>query len=502
MIRSTSYFSALQFADELAQSGIYISPVAESVLSALVEASASTMTVKTTELPAVLTNGSTHWGNSLILDAGTRAWQVENATGDHEESSVHSKTLAAMADDIGPYVLSHLSYARNTVKPKVVELAQAMEHYLEVTKTADPSSEFEIIQACIPEILQDESFLAGGLENYTGNYKDPKWPSFKITLPDHDDFFKVATRLGNDRLSALFDKFINSFGGIKFVKECVYQSLPVEKVAAPYNKNADIYYVAMSPYRSMAVGLINYVVGNYLLNNVASSTAKSLTDYKFALRDVIDFNGSIVMKGVRTLKRLESTNTLVVEMVISEKKITVCKGVYKQLLEQGGCPEMLLGMLARGQAVFNLTAVSEQREALLTSWNAYLSMAQSDLRAAAKKNFYSFIQSKALSDLEELDDAELEFFGNKANAIASIEENINKQLDHLGHRLMDDIYHTALHVVAKGRYYYTSAYGILNEMAEAAKINPEIDPREAGLVSAIIYFTEYLFAQTSHNRIT
>ena len=93
---------------------------------------------------------------------------------------------------------------------------------------------------------------------------------------------------------------------------------------------------------------------------------------------------------------------------------------------------------------------------------------------------------------------EAEYKEGKSGINAKILTLVKQELDCLGDCAMDDIYGTALLLIAKCRFFYTSSYLMLKEMADVAKENPAIDQREAALLgAAIAYLATYFVDQTS-----
>ena len=112
-----------------------------------------------------------------------------------------------------------------------------------------------------------------------------------------------------------------------------------------------------------------------------------------------------------------------------------------------------------------------------------------------QKRFTNFALSTALLDLENQSGMEAEYCAGKPGIKDALVRRIRAVFEELEHCAMEDVSYTALAVIAKGRFYYTSAFDILNEMREVAKINPDADPREAALLSTISYVTNYLQEQ-------
>jgi len=122
-------------------------------------------------------------------------------------------------------------------------------------------------------------------------------------------------------------------------------------------------------------------------------------------------------------------------------------------------------------------------------------LAQADIKAELRKRFGSFVEAEALAGLDEQSEMEKEYFVGKSGLKDKIALRIKSELECLGNGALDNVYETSLRLIAKCRFFYTSAYQILDEMSEVAKSNPDIDPREAALLSAITYLAYYYDAQ-------
>jgi hypothetical protein len=60
---------------------------------------------------------------------------------------------------------------------------------------------------------------------------------------------------------------------------------------------------------------------------------------------------------------------------------------------------------------------------------------------------------------------------------------------------LDLIGELSLNLMARCRFYFTAGYQILSGIEQASKISTNLDPREAALVSAINYVTDFLIDQ-------
>lgn len=500
MIRENTYLNAVNTAQALSERGIHLTTRPASLLGELLDLSASPFAVKTTDAPRILANSGAVSSN-LLLAPEERAAAVAATTGDYPDPSQHSLKLMALAEDLAPQITAHISFARNTVLPLVLDLANKLDHYLTTARPTDPSSLFEIEQRGIPALALDESFTANGLENYTS--VDVAWPGYFESLPatTDDTFFHELVNLGNERLNGLLKDWLGLKGldlikGVYYSNFCRYNDVPPEYAKrfgefSLGNLNKGV----VNAYTMLDVALALYIVATKLFENVQPAEGLSLTEYKTKLRGYIDFAGCAAVKAIRTIQRQLQNKVLVSEANVSLKKIVVNRAVYQEWLQTGGTPEVLFGMLASGEVLYAASAITEAKERLLRAWQSFSMLAAANVKTELYTRYVSYIENEFLTSLEAFTESEKAYAAEFPSVKAKIVLLAKQELMHLHHRVMDDPHHVALHLVAKARFYYTSAYTILNQMAVVQKENPDIDPREAALLSTINYIVEYFDEQ-------
>jgi len=501
MIKKNTYLNAVPTATELADKKIFLSASPSSVLGELLNLSASYVMPANTELPRILANPGAGQSTTLLLDEEFRATDVECNTGDYETQSLHSLKMMALADDIAPLVQAHISHARNVVKPLVMELTAKLEHFVQVAKPNDPSALFEIEKRGLPELVLDESFMSDGISSYDGMDFEFEGISFSLEVPSGEEFYSSLTRLANDRLDALVNKWLRSLPA-DFIRGVYLYNFTNTAEATATTLKPEKYYrfnsygVSRNPYDRLNLALAGYLLGTRFLLEVQPTQSVTLVAYKTAMRNVVDYSACEIIKAARTIQRQIDSGILVSEASPFDKRIVVNASIYEKWIEAGGCPEALLGMLVSGQVSYDVSAVNEMKDSLVRQWQAYVMFSQSTVKNELFTRFKDYAVSEVIAGLSDLTPGELEYSSGRVDFRNKIAREALAQVDHLSHRLMDDLEHTALHLVAKGRFYYTSAYQILNEMKEVAKQNPDIDPREAALLSAVTYVADYFETQT------
>ena len=501
MIQRNSYLNAVQTAKNLEDRKIALSASQSSVLGELMDLSCSvTTTVANTTLARTVTANTS--ANAIrVTTPEDRACEVGYTTGNHDGPSQHSLKVQALADEIAPFVASHISFARNVVAPLVDGYANKLAKFMETARPLDPVSMFDIRQKEIPEILLDESFMAGGLEQYA-NIDATHIPFPKAIEGGADDaFYASLSNVGNERQNALVGKWLatlppNFIRNLYLDTFVIYEETSPERGAGEYLGE----YIGdpgrhNNPYDTIDHALGLYLIATRLMATVQSVKGMSLIAYKQKMRLVMDYTGAMVMRGLKAAIRQVSQNVLVSEAIISKRQVTVNAPVYQKWLAEGGCPEAILGMLASGNIQYNVAGVNEAKETLIRQWNNYVMISQASIKAEMHKRFMEYACAEAILMLNEPVALETEYCQDKPGIKDQIADKIKAELQKHAHNAMDDVRVTALHVIAEARFFYTSAFRILEQMMEVAKTNPNVDPREAALLSTHRYACEYLMAQ-------
>lgn len=498
-INKASYINAANSAIELSEQGIRLGAVGSSPLAELVEASRDYRKEFGTDMPRILTNPAASVFSAASID--DRAQRTESITSNFSELSPQSALLEKYADDIAPFLRSHMSVARNVVRPLVTELSEKLAHYAQTQKPIDPASLFTIRKGSVPEFLKDESFMAGGLESYAGNRVDRSSSTtlLKNSLIENTDpgFLLSAIDQGADRINAMMAKWLST-KDVNFLRNVYLSNFTNVSLGEGY-RVIDFYTSGpssdMDAFTALDIAVIVYMLATRFMTDIQSTKGMSLAEYKTQMREVVDNSASIIWKCLRTIERQSEAKVMVTRVSVSERLVVVDRVLYEAWIADGGSPEVILGMMVSGNVVFAIPAIDEKREQNADAWRSYLSLSEVNGRQELRKRFLEYALSETILGLNDLTEVEKEFNLTSNTHTARAQVEIRKQIDHLAQHALENIDHFALHLIAKGRFYFTSSYLILNEMAEAAKVNPDINPREAALIASVAYLAEYMVSQ-------
>lgn len=504
MITSNLAKNAIAVALQLKDAGIQFTAADNSAMSELVDSSMPYNFVdkgqrETTILPGgkVLNDNVSSWS---LTDKDMFADALVGATGNSSEVSDHTLRITALADDLAPIITSHIYTVRSVVIPLVSEFEAAAQAFLDLARAKDPSSDFTIRTLRIPALLGDPSFSSMGLDDIT-NLSEIRETGARLTLKleDIDAVVAEICNLGNDRLNGLLVDWLDN-SAENLIKNVLVANFTD---AGNYEEVGRFIFDQYTLRRgnqgeAMDLSLAMWLIANWLKVNVKSTKENvTLDEYTSSFQYWLDVAGVTLKAALDQLGRQIENGVMVTSLIPSRKEVTVHDRLYRVYLEKGGKSEAILGMLMAGQSYFDMGIILENQARLIESWNTYISFRATKDITDIRVNFQAWVRSYMAVAITNQTDIEQEYEKMNPGMRETIMRNVDAEIAHLSHRLHEDVAHTALHMVAKARFFYTSAYTILSEMQQVARFNKDIDPREAAAAATITYLVEYLYSQVN-----
>lgn len=509
--------NALAVANQLKDSSIILQPSDNSILSELVEASLPVCGEVNQEVNVYVEPGQNFHSPNAGYCGDTFEENVELVTGHKTTESIHTLKIRSIADDLAPLILSHVSHARNTVVPLINKFEDDAYHFLDLAKTIDPANEFKLVIVRIPKLLADESFNARGLNDIVilSEVKEQDLPRPLVVLNDIDAVVASIKNQGSDRLNGLVEEWLAGAPEdiIKRVLVTNFSSvMSAEDNAKDFYGNPSKSYGVNEFYRdysfsqyglrrggryaALNISLATYIVAKWLRDNVQSTSNNiSLEAYQAYFDYIADLAGVTLKHTLKLIRSDVQSNLLVSLISPSTKTIHVIEPVFADYLNEGGKTEALFGMLVTNKSSFDKRVVLEKQVEFISDWNVYLSYRKTKDLSDIRTNFQGWVIAYMQASLNELTQGEQDCLKEMPNLKDQIMAKVREQIEYLSHSLHENIPHTALHMVAKARFFYTSAYSILSEMQQATTFNKDIDPREAATLSVINYVVDFFDLQ-------
>jgi hypothetical protein len=474
MLKSTTLKTASTLASKLADTGKIAVPKPNTLLQELVGASLPTYDV-------IISSAD---------DLHQAFYAVESTTtGTLEDPSDHSRHLDGIIKDLSSVVTAHVSYAKNTVKPLVVDMARAIEDYLVTYKGKSAAEMFEISILDLPELVSDDSFL-DTLKAYQS--KTILKPDLRLVLDAKPsaDILGLVT-YGYAKTDRLVVEWLSNrpSGFIERVYNSFFTSSDIKDVLS-YD---DVERLNVYERCDHAIAIL--LMASHLFDTVDPSATVELAVYRNAAAQYRDYAGALVVDCLAKIALLTRTEQLIIETSPTRYSAKLNGAVYRQWLQTGGSPEIILGFIVSGDVGSSKSVIDGKAAAYMTAWNSYCTFYNVDLSNRQTSTFREYLVSQFLVSLREPLATETAYITATPGYHATVTGLLQTYVDGLTKDQMLDVFSISLYMVAQIRFHYTSAFNILNDIQQASIANPNVDVREAALLAVIHYVTDYLGAQ-------
>lgn len=486
MINTEGVLSAVALADLLAEKGMTVVAKPNTVLSELVR-------FTNMELAPLFTGSAQGADQTGYANLAAMAHNV--TAGTLEEPSTHTRFMDGATADIGKAVISHISFARNIVKPLVIDYAEGVTQHLANFAPPSAADQFCVEVVDLPELLEDESFV-DTLTRYAGKsiLRPDAIPALSakasdellalMLMGDKDADEAIAawyTRKGEGFFLNIWENFFRNRQEANPQKLMSYDEIQAEDVFL----RADY-------------GLAMYLMAHKLYDSVDDAVqGVSLNAYRNIIAQTRDFAAALITASLLKITAYAKSRILVVSSNPDARCIKVFGTVYRPWLEQGGSPETILGLLVSEKRLSTQSAIDEIQQALLKQWKTHVVFHNT---LESNKQFAYFkeaLRVKFRALMLTLSAEETRFVDSTKDYVDKVNTLFTKELDSLKSSDMDNVHATALRLVCRARFYYTDAELILSDIIEAGRVNPDIDVREAAGIATMNYIFDYLSDQMS-----
>lgn len=416
---------------------------------------------------------------------------MEQVTKGIEKSSLHDVTIDAYTDDLKKAVTSHIQFARNVVKPIVLDYAAKVKEFVENYKLDTIDNKFTININEIPEPLVDSVFV-DSLSFY--QEKLPLLPSASVKiLPFTTDDFLPYILTGDKTVDEEISKWVTRSGLDKLVS--LTNDTYINGV-----KTDDIINV----FKKVEIGLVLYLTGQALYNKAdRAPNGTTVNAFKNLVAEYRDYGGSLICKSMTMIDMFRKASILVLDTNIKLHTIDVFGDIYRNWLNNGGSNELLFSLLIGNKPYKTITNIQDNAAQLSQVWKSYKVFCDNRQFNQRLEIFKEAIKLKFREIMEELSEEEMAYVNTHAEYHSKVNTFLTNIVDKLKLSHLDNIYDLALHVICQCRFYYTDAEFILSEIEEVGKQNPGIDVREAALIATINYLVDYLCDQiTTDTQVT
>lgn len=493
MLRYESFVTALPYASTLAAKGFGLAAVPGTILGELSRLSAPAWD-PLRPAPGTDTTSINKQANlPLESEEDIQVWAsyiASTTNGSQDNPSLHTTHMNELIEQLSALVVSHVAYAKNVVKPGVIELADAIVNYTETNKPSSAVDKFNIKPHFIPAVLKDDSFL-DTLSSYknTPALKPEETFSFAPKSPEE---LTALVMTGSARTDKLITEWLLTKDAmfLKNIWDTYFARMEGTSVFNDYLENG------LNAFERCETALGHYLISRKIQDDVQESSLP-LSQYKIIAAQYRDYSGSILVSCLNKIGTLLKNNVLVVYNNSFAKTLEVNGELYSKWLEEGGSVEVLLGLMISGESVTSRTLIDEKAETYKRNWNQFETLHKLSEQNNASTYYKHFVLNKFIDLYKEMDPVESDFVLKNTAYVDGAIAKAREYLDSMNPKEIMAInpHELALTLVAKFRFAFTSSYQILSDINRAGQVNPNADVREAALLATINYITDFLFDQ-------
>lgn len=416
---------------------------------------------------------------------------LEKITYNYDSPTMHDTLMDNFREDLVTAIQSHLKFARNVVKPIVVDYANKLIQYIDGIKVPGPDTQYTLKMVEVPDQLTDMVFLES-IKRFM-DIKNPESvrPVAACPIKEVDDSLLSYILTGDREVDQLITEWYTS------TLNNEYPAL-VNGLLSNTNNLIAVFGRGLGPHRMINEALIIYLVTNAASNKedlFDETSTLSATEKRNVLLQYRNYAGSLVVRYLQLLENAASSDTVVLEISNTDKTIWVYGDVFRKWLQQGGRTEHLFALLSLKIDYRSIDKLVANQERLQKEWDSYSlfwNNTQLNNRLTLMKNGVKLIFNEVMGNLSS---EEEEYVKNHSDYMVSVNRKLETIVGNLRQSDLNNIYSIALKIVCQCRFYYTDAEFILSEMEEIAKTNPDIAPDEAAMIATVHYVTDYLCDQ-------
>ena len=490
MIRQQTYSRVNAICSALYDRGYVAMPVGNSPLSELYRLSYPFIT-KTGEGAGLKVGTGSDDPNFI----GTAVQMASASDGYQSGRSLHDATADDIGKDLQTVLKKHLLFARTVVNPVVTDFTTRLEQWLNDNRHYDPTRDFNIVQVGLPELMTDAAFIETVKAHESNNPYLPE-THFRHQAITQDGLLAMF-QTGSSRVDALIATWLascdqealvyrwNTFFANSTVGENSYKDV----IGEP-NLGDRINYLMML-----------FLTARKLRAEPQAVEGTNLTTYTNEVNQILQFASSHLLRAGVRYELYAKNDTLVLNADNYSKTLHVHADVYNNWVTTGGNIEVLFGLLASSRNdAMTVDAINERAKDYHREWTSYCTYARSLHETRRFNSFLTFIEASFNDDLKHLGQEEEARFATNPETKATALKFLKEELAAIKPEMMVSPNDIARAVIGRCRFYYSSAYFILNEIDNAGKMTKDIDVREAALFASVKYLATYFAKQIAIRR--
>lgn len=470
MLNYNSLTASIGLADKLASKGIQLKAITGTPLATLISA-------------GYLPNPDV---GSMDMSAEERI-QFGSVSKNAQGVCEHDLVMDEVVEVLKRTVVWGMDLARNQVNPCVHAAVKFVEDYTAAAMTLKNTA--ISVRADTYHSIWGSHYLQGMVERYNETaVKDVKL-GITVPLPENLPTPTALIETGISRFNTELADFVGT--------------LPENYITGLYNK---VFVASGDDYNPSLLAQLNhlYVEPNQILlihlmavrlmDTVPDGIRASLNEYKEYIADIVAQSGRAIM---RCLERRESnvTRKLLIndwtgyredDIGITPIVIRTNGDMYGKFLEAGGTPEVLFGAFLTDRN-YNYDLLLERKDQYIKVWESQERVMSTNLRLQKANHYLTGLVRGVEQQIAALPDDLL--VTERSIYVTALHAYVK---DMPNNWYEDCLFTTCRKVVCNVMFPHTDALEILTMLDTAARENPTLDLREAGLLAMIEYIPNWV----------
>lgn len=479
MINHNSLTASIGLADKLEKKGVQLQAIAGTPLATLISAgylpnpdigSMEMSAEERIQFGSVSKNAQGICGHDLVMD---------------EVVAVLKRTVTWGMD-----------LARNQVNPSVKAAVAFVEDYTSAAMTLKNTT--ISVRTDSYHSVWSSHYLQGMVERYSETAVKDVRLNIAIPLPSELATPTALIETGIARFNTELAEFVTTLPD-GYVTD-LYTKLFVT-TDTDYNSSllAQLNHLYVEPNQILLIHLMSLK----LLEVLPEGIRAGLNEYREYVADIIAQSGRAV---VRCLERRESNSARKVlindwtqyredDIGISPIAIRVNGDVYGKFLEAGGCPEVLFGAFLTDRN-YNYDMLLERKAQYCKVWESQERVMTTNLRLQKANHYLTGLVRGVEQQIAALPDDLL--VTERSVYVTSLHAYVKAMPNNW---YEDCLFTTLRKVICNVIFPHTDALEILTMLDTAAKENPGLDIREAGLLAMIEYIPNWVATLITADRV-
>jgi hypothetical protein len=481
MIRETNAQAAIDLAQEFDRRGLGISFKEDSLLKTLYVAGTVDFVTPTVSAPdGYNPTAQDVMSDSLCPQLGS-------------ERSAHDEALDQAVEMIQSHVRSHISFAKNVVRPVLQDLVERVEAGL---KAMPESATFnpEVKRVDLPAPMLSNVF-EGMVTEFAEITYFPITSALDMPALSGEEVIALL-----DTGSKLVDGDIATWAasqGTEFFRQ-VFAVVFTRALDIP--KGANYTTLIDDPVTGADAAVACFLLAKKLIDSPPEGMGMSLNEYRRAVGEVLSQSGLRLAQAYETKARQEKAGQLI--LTYNRNEVRVLAPVYDKWVEGGGSGAALFGNLLTDSPSLYGGMIDSKSAELVQIWERQNRLLTSALQNRRFRDTVTLLHMKVESVVA---DHMVACFGPLVESVETLDfqnpvvreamTRITSYIDGLTPDDIGSLWKMCTELVAGCIFYYTDSLKILEGINACCASNPDIDPEEAALMSAVEYVVDYLVDQ-------